>query len=371
MKKRRIRPLWVALLTVLGTGLVFAGLALVVPGVAWIEVAVEEGAASQAAPEPGPVRWLKGQTHAHSWFSGDSQTSPQEVLRWYSEHGFDFVVFTDHNVVTVARSARGVLALPGVELTLGPERCDPEPLPGMYCELHLNALFVDPARKPPLLQALTKTKRLEIYSAEVEAALALDGLPVINHPNYQFAAAADLIHALAGRGARFVEIANEASDSNNEGDADHPSVEAMWDSALSRGARLWGLASDDAHDYYDMESAAAQGIEPRVGNRGFVMVRASKEAGAIRAAMQRGAFYASTGLLLDRVAVEAGRYVIETPDETTTSFVTDHGAVLLESTGKSASLDLAQVTGTYVRARVRDAEGRAAWTQPVFLDGRR
>ncbi|MGI5861596.1 MAG: PHP domain-containing protein [Myxococcales bacterium] len=371
MKRRRIRPLRVAFLTALGTGLVCAGLAIVTPGVAWIDVAIEEGAPDSAGITPGPVRWLKGQIHAHSWFSADSQTSPKEVLRWYSEHGFDFVVFTDHNVITVTRSAYGVLALPGVELTLGPERCEPAPLPGMYCALHMNALFVDPARKRPLLKVLTETKRLEIYSAEVEAALALGGLPVINHPNYQFAADAELIHALAMRGAMFVEIANEASGSKNDGDADHPSVEAMWDSALSRGARIWGLASDDAHDYYDADSVAAQGIVPRVGDRGFVIVRASKEAGAIRAALERGDFYSSTGLLLERVAVEDGRYLIETRDEATTSFVTDNGAVLLESTGTSASLDLARVTGSYVRARVRDANGRTAWTQPVFLGERR
>ncbi|MCA9562352.1 MAG: PHP domain-containing protein, partial [Myxococcales bacterium] len=60
-----------------------------------------------------PDGWLRGQLHAHSSGSGDSNTSPQDVLTWYEEHGFDFVVFTDHNVVTSPPSSEGILAVPG------------------------------------------------------------------------------------------------------------------------------------------------------------------------------------------------------------------------------------------------------------------
>src|SRR5436190_5889757 len=86
-------------------------------------------ACSHHAPAPAPApaatpaseRWLKGQTHVHSASSGDSATPPADVARWYAAHGYDFIVFTDHNAITdvaaAAADAGGLLVLPGVELT--------------------------------------------------------------------------------------------------------------------------------------------------------------------------------------------------------------------------------------------------------------
>ena len=53
-----------------------------------------------AVPSSPPPSFLKGQLHAHTGSSGDSATPPAEVVRWYAAHGYDFVVLTDHNVVT-------------------------------------------------------------------------------------------------------------------------------------------------------------------------------------------------------------------------------------------------------------------------------
>ena len=35
----------------------------------------------------------------------------------------------------------------------------------------------------------------------------------------------------------------------NAGDAKRPSMEALWDAVLTAGGTMWGVASDDAHDY--------------------------------------------------------------------------------------------------------------------------
>ena len=40
-------------------------------------------AGGPVAPEAG-VRFLKGQLHLHSNRSGDSDTPPEEVVRWYA-----------------------------------------------------------------------------------------------------------------------------------------------------------------------------------------------------------------------------------------------------------------------------------------------
>src|SRR5688572_1090370 len=106
------------------------------PGATQAPVPVEVPAPAKDVSVAAEVTWLKGQLHAHTDRSGDSETPPATALRWYAAHGFDFVVVTDHNFVTVADGGP-VLAIPGVELTQNLERCDPPA--ETRCALHINA----------------------------------------------------------------------------------------------------------------------------------------------------------------------------------------------------------------------------------------
>src|SRR6187431_2304583 len=54
-------------------------------------------------------RWFKGNTHAHT-LNSDGDSTPDDVVRWYREHGYQFVVLTDHNFLT---SVDGLNALHG------------------------------------------------------------------------------------------------------------------------------------------------------------------------------------------------------------------------------------------------------------------
>ena len=165
-------------------------------------------------------------------------------------------------------------------------------------------------------------------------------------------------------GLRFFEVANEAIDSNNEGDATHPSTEAIWDSVLGQGFELYGVATDDAHHYDDAARVRAEGGLAHVGDRGFVMVRAERDGDAIRSALERGDFYASNGLLLTDVRREGDVLRIDAPEDVTVTFIGDGGRTLATGTGRSASIDLRAAASSYVRARVLDARGRTAWIQP-------
>lgn len=301
----------------------------------------------------GQVRFLKGQTHAHSNKSGDSQTPPEDVARWYAEHGYDFVVFTDHNFITTLPSRGPTLLLPGVELT---QRCDDAPQLG--CAPHVNALFVDPSKAADLPRQ-TENTRVGTYARALDATAAMHGLAQLNHPNFRLTAGAKELIALARRGAKLLEIANMASDSNNEGDATHPSTEALWDAVLTEGLTLYGVATDDAHHYYD----AAQASPAFVGDLGFVMVRARKEPASIRQAMERGDFYASRGLLLSRLESTRAGLVLETGQDADFQCVGAGGKLLSKSHGRSARCEV-PVAG-YVRAVATDAAGKKAWTQPV------
>src|SRR5687767_2244007 len=54
--------------------------------------------ASARGEVKGP-QWFKGNTHTHTWWS-DGDSPPETVVRWYKEHGYNFLVLSDHNVLS-------------------------------------------------------------------------------------------------------------------------------------------------------------------------------------------------------------------------------------------------------------------------------
>jgi len=44
-------------------------------------------------------RWWKGNTHTHTYWS-DGDAAPEHVIDWYVRHGYDFLVLSDHNVLS-------------------------------------------------------------------------------------------------------------------------------------------------------------------------------------------------------------------------------------------------------------------------------
>jgi hypothetical protein len=167
----------------------------------------------------------------------------------------------------------------------------------------------------------------------------------------------DVLVELARRGVKLMEIANVQFTKWNAGDKDHPSTEQLWDAALAQGAQLWGMASDDAHDY------AGGGKYPAGG--GWVMVKARRDPQAILDAIAGGRFYASTGVTLDRAEVVGDELVVDVgagePGTYAIDFI-ENGKLVDTVRGKTARRTLPQ-TG-YVRAVVTRDDGKKAWVQP-------
>lgn len=51
-----------------------------------------------AQTESSPL-WYRGNTHTHT-LNSDGDSTPDEVVGWYRERGFHFIVLTDHELVT-------------------------------------------------------------------------------------------------------------------------------------------------------------------------------------------------------------------------------------------------------------------------------
>ena len=148
------------------------------------------------------------------------------------------------------------------------------------------------------------------------------------------------------------------------------------------GGPLYALATDDAHDHYEVDAVSIPG-------RGWIMVRsATHDPDDIVRAMRMGDFYASSGVELVDVRSDSTRMTIDIDAEAGVTYRTEFiGAtreddettpiarVLATIDGDSATYDF-QGDELYVRARVtssrlhprpyRKGDFKMAWTQPVL-----
>lgn len=97
------------------------------------------------------------------------------------------------------------------------------------------------------------------------------------------------------------------------------------------------------------------------------MVRAERNPEAIRAALARGDFYSSTGVILAAIerTERALSIEVQSPGEHQITFIGTGGAVLASRRGPRAEVALPRAG--YVRAEISDPHGRKAWVQPVIV----
>lgn len=345
------------------------------------EPAVDAGAALAPPPPPiasdaGPEVWLRGSTHVHARPSGDSSEPIPNVIEWYEKRGYDFIFLTDHNrvseidakaptpgqVVLRPVAPKQLIVFSGIELTHNPSDCIPPGDASGKCRIHVNLL--GPTARPAgkITWANRKTHdRVAKYEAALAQQKQLGGLAQVNHPNWFWGMTPDVLVELALRGYGLVEIANSAFAKWNDGDKDHPSTDALWDAALVRGVTLWGIASDDAHDY-----GPHGGKYPAGG--GWIVAKAQRDPTAILEAIRAGRFYASNGVELSRAEVDAGALVVElAPKQRATVQWIENGrragrATLTPSQRVARRAVPAQ---GYLRAVVIRDDGKRAWVQPA------
>ena len=334
-----------------------------------------------------PAKWYRGNTHVHTVLCGHADSTPEVVAQWYLDRGYHFLSLSEHNryidpamVALPPDRRKDFILIPGEEIT------------GNY--VHMTALniarLVIPTGHP------SRAQTIQNYTDRTRAA---GGAPIINHPNFNWALKVSDIRPI--KRCHLFELYNGHPAVHNDGDPampeERPSTEAMWDALLSDGMVIYGVSSDDAHEF------KTHGPDKSNPGRGWVMVRAAElTPKAITEAIDRGDFYASSGVILTEVTASEKEYRVVADDEATRAeaakaeliprrlpageaaqagyrvdFIGPGGKVLQSTSGTQASF-IRPAGLAYVRAKItftRDAGGGgqeqiAAWTQPAFGDGR-
>jgi hypothetical protein len=389
--------------------------------------------------------WWKGNLHTHTLWS-DGSEYPESVADWYKTNGYHFLALSDHNIfqdvekwvrvtnndnvalkkyrdrfgeawvdqrwigetqqVRLKKLAefRGMFEEPNRFLLIPAEEVSAKfrTLP-----LHINAINIR-----ELLKAQDGTSVVDVLQHNVDAILeqrrrtGQPMFPHINHPNFGWGITAEELMKV--QGDRFFEVYNGHPAVNNEGDLYHASTERIWDIVLAfRLGELglepmYGTAVDDAHQYHRMNRTNSN------PGRGWVMVRSEKlTAAALIDSMERGDFYASSGVRLRDLRVMTNSLAIEIEPEEGVTYVTrfigtrttfdrqseagqrsagtvtpvtrtysyEIGTILAEAPGPNARYEF-RGDEIYVRAKVISSkpkqnpyaagEVEAAWVQPVI-----
>ncbi len=299
------------------------------------------------------LTWFKGNTHTHTTES-DGDSSPEYVVGWYRDHGYAFLVLSDHNTLTGTEefeylTNEGFLLIPGEEVTSAFENRP----------VHVNGLNL-----PRLVEPRTGESLVATIQNNVDAVREVEGVPHINHPNFGWSFGAEELAQVEND--RLLEIFNGHPTVHNDGGGGSPGMEEIWDVLLTGGKRIYGIAVDDAHHFQGEFSA-----DRANPGRGWVSVLARDlEANQLMESLEAGRFYASTGVEIERLTVTPDRFAIEVRargnERYTTEFIGDGGRVLRVVHGTSVDYRLDDDV-TYVRAVVRGSRGHRAWIQPVFV----
>lgn len=304
---------------------------------------------------PTTEKWYKGNTHTHT-LNTDGRDIPYDVAKWYREHGYNFVVMTDHEYITPVAPINDLLGrtdkflvISGQEVT---DRSEEKPI-------HSNGLGLTKIVMPSKLA--TKVDSLQKNIDNIRAA---GGIPQLNHPNFGWALSAAEIKQL--KGFRLMEIYNGHPLVNNLGGGGSPSAEAIWDELLTTGMTIYGIGDDDVHQL----QSKGEAIEALPG-QAWIYVRAKDlSSTAILTAIDKGDFYASTGVELAEYKADRNQISIKVKATTFSKyrilFIGSGGKILQETSEPNAVYKIKGNEG-YVRAKILESNGKLAWTQPIML----
>jgi hypothetical protein len=280
----------------------------------------------------GGEYWFRGNTHTHAELSDENNDNDVPVIAgWYKDEGYNFLCLSEHNDHLLQKKIfchEEASNPPTFIMICGNELSETR----HHTALGIN-MFI--GNETSLQDGVNKT-------------LAAGGVPILNHPQKPLVTASAFIHT---KGLNHLEIVNG-------GRLDHtPASELLWDSILSdpNGRLVYAVAADDNH--YK---------KANVG-RGWIMVRSpALTQSDIIENIRNGNFYATTGVILNNYQVNEKTITVDAKNGNTILFIGRNGSVLRTVPDSKATY---QISGDeyYIRAKIISADGKMAWTQPVFV----
>lgn len=374
------------------------------------------------------AKWYRGNIHTHTYWS-DGDDYPEMVIGWYADHGYDFIALSDHNIlqegekwIEVVKESvdeetfKNYLENYGLEWVDFEEKensyrvrlktldefrsifeqkdefliVNSEEITDRYEDkpVHLNATNIQELIEPQGGGSVAEVMQNNIDAViEQREATEEPVIPHINHPNFGWAITAEDLKQLEGE--RFMEIYNGHPLVNNYGGAGRSGAEEIWDEVLTHyllegKPAIYGIAVDDAHNYQQFDSTQSN------PGRGWIRVRSSQlSPDSLISAMERGDFYASTGVRLAVIRYDGRTLRIRIDGEEGVEYTTrflgtrkhapeETGVLLKSANGTRAEYTL-DGEELYVRAKIlsdklkanpyAEGEMETAWTQPVSNGG--
>lgn len=290
--------------------------------------------------------WYKGNIHSHTTIS-DGALDPDVQMNLYAEHGYDFLSFTDHNIMTNLPEWRDgkILMISGWERDISyiyKVKCTH--IIGLSGESFEKERF---QREPGDMNKMSDQDLIDQMRADGNEFIE------IAHPAWSRMEIEELLK-LDNYNA--MEVFNTGTECLcHEGHAEY-----VYDTLLRHGKRIWAVACDDTHGHTAKDDHFG----------GWIMVKAEKcDKNHILDAMINGNFYSTMGPEI---------YDFGMKDDNTAyiscSSVNEVHFITYPARGKANfGSDIKEMEYTlkggeqYIRVEVIDSNGKRAWTNPIFF----
>jgi len=299
------------------------------------------------APFQPRTRLYRGNLHGHSTAS-DGKLSPEQVVGFYKDNGYDFTCLSDHlwsdKRFAAARVTDGhaldtdeFITIPSAELHCFGKAYDND---GLW-HIVANGLPLD-------FEMATETEGAPELIQRAKDAGAYVSLA---HPEWY---SMTMEEAAITSHAHAVEIYNHSCTTGSA----RGSGMAVADYLLQEGHQISFTATDDSH------------FERPDGAGGWVMVAAEDlTADAIVAALKAGHHYSSTGLDFHDIQFHDGILTLScSPASSIMISGAGHTAQAINGQDLTAAeFDVSNMSSEWFRITIRDDNGRMAWTNPYWF----
>lgn len=329
-------------------------------------------------------KWYRGNLHAHTTHS-DGHKSPEDIVAIYKQGGYDFMALTDHDFFTDYHSQLGsedFLILPAMEGSIyyitAPEKVakykdanltdtweilfDVDKHPNCDKAHHFNvyqstgdAPFAHGTFLPPQVVFGTEGHR-EALQKTVDFYREKGCFVIYNHPLWSRIAPDDI---LGITGLNAIEVYNHMTEEACGLGADSTYLDIL----LRSGTPINVMAADDNHNKGD--------VDDNYG--GYVMVKAPElSQRAIMTALEAGQYYASSGATLLDWGVKDNQVYVTCEPASKIVFVvggkiTDGGVAHSKDGTLTHATYALKGHETYVRIECTNADGKKAWTNPIYF----